>query len=73
MVAQESISLGLHFPITLTILLFGGITSLIIGLIDERLGIKKLREVWVFLISLASLGSVYILYQQLKKSPGEII
>jgi len=73
MVAQESISLVLHFPITLTILLFGGITSLIIGLIRERLRIKGLREAWVFLTSSASLGSVYILYQQLKNSPGEII
>jgi len=65
MVAQEFISQGSQLPLPLAVLLIGGLASPIVGLVAERVGIGKVREAWMVLVSAGALGSVYLLYQRL--------
>ncbi len=73
MVGQEIIAHGSHLPLPLMVLLLGGITMLLIGLLNERIKIPWLREAWMVIVATAALGSVYLLHQQLKTVPSKII
>jgi proton-translocating NADH-quinone oxidoreductase chain N len=72
MVGQEIISQGLQFPLPLMVALIGGLISPFIGILAERTG-QKLREVWAILISVFSLFSVFLLYQQVKSTVSEVL
>lgn len=72
MVGQEIISQGLQFPLPLLVALIGGLLCPFIGLIAERTG-QKLREAWSLMISIFSLFSVYILYQQVKLTTNNVL
>jgi len=52
----------------LLVLLLGGLTSLMVGLLSERIGVAKLREVWMIIVSAATLGSIYYLNQSVQKA-----
>jgi proton-translocating NADH-quinone oxidoreductase chain N len=65
MVAEEFISQGFQLPLPLAVLLVGGLVTPLVGLLAERLGMQKLREIWMVLVTASALGSVYLLYQQL--------
>lgn len=52
--------------------LLGGLVSPFVGVLAERTG-QKLREVWMVLVSAASLGAVYTLYQQVKAAGGVLL
>jgi formate hydrogenlyase subunit 3/multisubunit Na+/H+ antiporter MnhD subunit len=69
----EFLSQGWQLPLPLWVLLLGGLISPFVGLLSERLGIKKLREAWMVLVSAGSLVSIYMLYQQLKEAADGII
>ena len=65
MVAREFISQGFQLPLPLAVLLFGGLAMPLVGLLAERVGMRRLREAWMVLVAAGALGSVYLLYQQL--------
>jgi proton-translocating NADH-quinone oxidoreductase chain N len=73
MVAQELFSQGFQIPLPLLILLTGGIASPIIGLFSERIMVPKVREAWMVIVSAGAIASIYLLYQQLKDVPGNVI
>jgi NADH:ubiquinone oxidoreductase subunit 5 (subunit L)/multisubunit Na+/H+ antiporter MnhA subunit len=73
MVASEFISQGFQLPIPLTVLLFGGLIALVIGLLRERMKIPRIQEAWMVLVAVADLASVYLLYQEVKALPGEVL
>jgi len=52
----------------LLVLLLGGLSSLMVGLLSERIGVAKLREVWMIIVSAATLGSIYYLNQSVQKA-----
>ncbi len=64
----EVISQGLNLPLPLLVLLLGGLSSLMVGLLSERIGVAKLREVWMIIVSAATLGSIYYLNQSVQKA-----
>jgi len=72
MVAQEFISQGINLPLPLFVLLVGGIISPLIGILAEKVGLGKLREAWMVIVSGAALVSNYMLYQDLSTSEGDI-
>ena len=65
MVAREFISQGFQLPLPLAVLLIGGLAMPLVGLLAERVGMRRLREAWMVLVAAGALGSVYLLYQQL--------
>lgn len=73
MVAQEFFTQWINLPLPLLVLLVGGIIFPIIGLLSEQLSIGKIREVWMILISMVTLASVYILYNNLEQTSAGII
>jgi len=73
MVVPGSLSQIIQFPLPLAVLLCGGLALPIIGLLAERVGLGRLREAWMFLVTAAALDSVYLLYQQLKAAPGQVL
>jgi proton-translocating NADH-quinone oxidoreductase chain N len=73
MVALNYVFQGINIPLPLLIFLFGGIVSPIIGLVAERLGVKRIRELWTLLISILALGGTYLLYQRINDLPNKII
>jgi len=73
MVASEFISQGFQLPLPLTILLFGGLIALVIGLLRERIKVPRIQEAWMVLVAVADLASVYLLYQEVKALPGEVM
>ena len=73
MVATEMISQGFQLPLPLALLLIGGLATPIIGLLAERIGMPKIREAWMVIVSAGALGSVYLLYQQVAASAGGVI
>ena len=73
MVTQGLLSQGLQLPLPLMVLLIGGIASPLIGLLWERAKIPRLREGWMFVVAAAALGSVYLLFEELKVAPDNII
>jgi multicomponent Na+:H+ antiporter subunit D len=64
----EVISQGINLPLPLLVLLLGGLSSLVVGLISERIGVAKLREVWMIIVSATTLGSVYYLNESVQKA-----
>ena len=52
----------------LLVLLLGGLISLLVGLLSERIGVAKLREVWMIIVSAATLGSIYYLNLSVQKA-----
>ena len=52
----------------LLVLLLGGLISLMVGLLSERIGVAKLREVWMIIVSAATLGSIYYLNLSVQKA-----
>jgi len=72
MVAQEFISQGINLPLPLFVLLVGGIISPLIGILAEKVGLVKLREAWMVIVSGAAFVSNYMLYQDLSTSEGDI-
>ncbi|MBC8497663.1 hypothetical protein H8D40_01640, partial [Candidatus Bathyarchaeota archaeon] len=50
----DIISQGINLPLPLLMLLLGGLTSLMVGLLSERIGVAKLREVWMIIVSAAT-------------------
>jgi len=52
----------------LLVLLLGGLISLMVGLLSEKIGVAKLREVWMIIVSAATLGSVYYLNLSVQKA-----
>lgn len=72
MVGQEIISQGLLFPPPLMVALIGGLISPFIGILAERTR-QKLREIWIILVSVFSLFSVYLLYQQVKSTTNNVL
>jgi proton-translocating NADH-quinone oxidoreductase chain N len=73
MVAQEFISQGFQLPLPLAVLLIGGLVSPIVGLIAERVGMAKVREAWMVLVSSGALCSVYLLYQRLAATASRVM
>lgn len=73
MVAQEFVSQGINLPLPLLVLLVGGLGTPLIGLLSEQLGIRRIREAWMVLVSAAALGSIYVLYQNLQETSAGII
>jgi len=71
-VAQELISQGINLPLPLAVLLVGGIVSPLVGLLAERVGLRRLREAWMIVVSGAALVSVYILYRELLTPAGDV-
>ena len=65
MVAQEYISQGFQLPFPLVVLLLGGLATPLVGLLAERVGMRRLREAWMVIVATGTLGSVYFLYWQL--------
>ena len=55
----DVISQGINLPLPLLVLLLGGLISLMVGLLSERIGVAKLREVWMIIVSAATIGSIY--------------
>ena len=64
----EVISQGINLPLPLLVLLLGGLISLMVGLLSEKIGVAKLREVWMIIVSAATLGSVYYLNLSVQKA-----
>ncbi|MBL7169010.1 hypothetical protein ISS40_10065 [Candidatus Bathyarchaeota archaeon] len=64
----DIISQGINLPLPLLMLLLGGLTSLMVGLLSERIGVAKLREVWMIIVSAATLTSIYYLNQSVQKA-----
>ena len=62
----ELLSSGLNLPLPLAVLLVGGLLSLGVGKLAERMKIGRLREAWMVLVSAASLFSVWMLYQRVQ-------
>ena len=73
MVVPDWLSQTIQLPIPLAVLLCGGLALPILGLLEERARLGRLREVWMFIVTTASLGSVYLLHQQLMAEPGRIL
>ncbi len=73
MVASNYLLQGINVPLPLLVFLFGGITSPIIGLIAERIGVNRIRELWTVIISGLALGGTYLLYQNIRDAPSNII
>ena len=69
----EIVSQGINLPLPLAVLLVGGMASLLVGLLGERLQIGRIREIWMLLVSAAALGSVYVLYQRVQATSSGII
>lgn len=64
----DIISQGINLPSPLLVLLLGGLISLLVGLLSERIGVAKLREVWMIIVSTATLTSIYYLNQSVQKA-----
>lgn len=64
----DIISQGINLPSPLLVLLLGGLLSLLVGLLSERIGVAKLREVWMIIVSTATLTSIYYLNQSVQKA-----
>ncbi len=64
----DVISQGINLPSPLLVLLLGGLISLLVGLLSERIGVAKLREVWMIIVSTATLTSIYYLNQSVQKA-----
>ena len=60
-------------PLPLAVLLLGGGTLPLIGLLAEKTGLRRLRELWAIAFSALNLISIYLLYQELRASPGRVI
>lgn len=73
MVVPGWLSQTVQLPLPLAVLLCGGLALPIIGLLAERARIGRLRETWMFIVSAAALGAVYVLYQQLRADPDRIL
>jgi multicomponent Na+:H+ antiporter subunit D len=73
MVAQEFISQGINLPLPLLVLLVGGLVTPLVGLLSEQLGVGRIREAWMVLVSAAALGSIYVLYRNLQATSAGII
>lgn len=73
MVADWPFSQALQFPAPLSILLLGALATPFIGLLGERLGVRRLREIWVALVSSSALLGVYLLFEQLRARPDGIL
>jgi proton-translocating NADH-quinone oxidoreductase chain N len=59
-------------PLPLSVLLLGGGTLPLIGLMAERTGLRRLRDLWAILFSALGLASVYLLYQELRVAPRRV-
>jgi len=55
------------------VLLVGSLALPLLGLLAERVKLGGLREAWMFIVTTATVGSVYLLYQQLKAEPDGIL
>ena len=73
MVVPDLLSQTIQLPLPLAVLLFGGLAMPILGLLAERVGLGRLREAWMFIVTALGLGSIYLLYQQLRAEPGRIL
>jgi proton-translocating NADH-quinone oxidoreductase chain N len=73
MVTQGIFLPNIQIPLPLAILLIGGITSPLIGLISEKIKIEKLREIWTLIVVLTSTIPIITLYIQLQEAPNNII
>ena len=60
-------------PLPLITLLLGGGTLPLIGLVAERTGLRRLRELWAILFSALDLASIYLLYQELRAAPRRVM
>jgi proton-translocating NADH-quinone oxidoreductase chain N len=56
----------MRIPLPLAALLLGGLTMPIIGLLADRVGLEKIREMWMFIVTAVDLGAIYLLYGQLQ-------
>ncbi|MCB2171194.1 hypothetical protein KQH65_00485 [archaeon] len=72
MVGQAMIQTGLQLPLPLLISLIGAMATPFIGILSERTGMK-LKEAWFVLVSAASLGGVYQLYNIVKAAPDGVL
>ena len=73
MVALDLLTQTVRIPLPLAALLLGGLTMPIIGLLAERAALGRLREAWMFVVTAADLGAIYLLYQQLKADADGIL
>jgi len=73
MVAPDLLSQTLQLPLPLAVLLIGGLAMPVLGLLRERARLGRLREAWMFIVTAAAIGSVWLLYQQLRTEPGRIL
>jgi proton-translocating NADH-quinone oxidoreductase chain N len=73
MVATELVSQGFQLPLPLMVLLLGGITMPLVGLLWERVKIPRLREAWMVIVTTVALVSVYLLHQRLKTVTSNVV
>ena len=73
MVAPAWLSQTVQLPLPLAVLLCGGLALPILGLLAERVRLRRLREAWMFIVTAAALGAAYVLYQQLMAEPDRIL
>ena len=69
---EQVLAQGLQLPLPLLVALLGGLASPFVGVLTERTGLR-LREAWMVLVSAASLGAVYMLYQQVEAVGGILL
>jgi len=72
MVGQGLISQGLQLPLPILITLLGGIATPFIGLISEKMRLR-ITDAWAVLVSALSLYGVYTLYEQVRKTAGNVL
>ncbi|KON31548.1 hypothetical protein AC482_00340 [miscellaneous Crenarchaeota group-15 archaeon DG-45] len=73
MVAQDLLIQTIQLPLPLAVLLIGGLAMPILGLLAERAALGRLREAWMFIVAASAIGSVWLLYQQLREEPGRVL
>ncbi|MFQ6052844.1 MAG: complex I subunit 5 family protein [Candidatus Bathyarchaeia archaeon] len=73
MVAQDLLARTIQLPLPLAVLLMGGISMTVVGLLADRLRLARLREIWMFIVTALGLASVYLLYQRLNADPDKVL
>jgi len=64
---------GFQLPLPLAVLLLGGLAAPVVGLLAERVNVKKLNEAWMVIVSAAALAAVYLLHSDVKAASDGII
>jgi proton-translocating NADH-quinone oxidoreductase chain N len=73
MVTDWTPSQILWLPSPLAILLLGGLFTPFIGLLTEKVGLRRVRELWAASVLSLALASLYLLFQGLRGEPGGVL